>query len=142
MPLAAMNGKCRVSSLTAACWPRPAQPVPPTVRGATCSTFRTPRPLPLQVLYEARDWKGLGEYVVLLSKRRGQLKQAVQAMVRQCMGYLPATPDQVRWEATGQPPRQRCLWATIQAAEQMRSSERAVQQTSGQLLRARYKERS
>ncbi|KAL4423423.1 hypothetical protein ABPG77_010001 [Micractinium sp. CCAP 211/92] len=48
----------------------------------------------LEVLYEARDWKGLGEYVVLLSKRRGQLKQAVQAMVRQCMGYLPSTPDQ------------------------------------------------
>lgn len=58
-------------------------------------TSRPLHPPPLQVLYEARDWKGLGEYVVLLSKRRGQLKQAVQAMVRQCMGYLPGTPDQV-----------------------------------------------
>ena len=47
----------------------------------------------LQVLYAARDWKGLQEYVVLLSKRRSQLKQAVQAMVRQCMGYIADTPD-------------------------------------------------
>lgn len=31
-----------------------------------------------QILYEARDWKQLQEYVVLLSKRRSQLKQAVQ----------------------------------------------------------------
>ncbi|PSC75238.1 26S proteasome non-ATPase regulatory subunit 12 [Micractinium conductrix] len=48
----------------------------------------------LEILYEARDWKGLQEYVVLLSKRRSQLKQAVQVMVRQCMGYIADTPDQ------------------------------------------------
>ena len=53
----------------------------------------SPCPPPVQVLYAARDWKGLQEYVVLLSKRRSQLKQAVQAMVRQCMGYIADTPD-------------------------------------------------
>lgn len=47
----------------------------------------------LKILYEARDWKQLQEYVVLLSKRRSQLKQAVQSMVRQCMSYIPDTPD-------------------------------------------------
>nr|GMD72760.1 26S proteasome non-ATPase regulatory subunit 12 homolog A-like [Ipomoea batatas] len=31
--------------------------------------------------------------IVLLSKRRGQLKQAVQAMVRQAMEYIDQTPD-------------------------------------------------
>lgn len=39
----------------------------------SCSSFHLP-----QILYEARDWKQLQEYVVLLSKRRSQLKQAVQ----------------------------------------------------------------
>ena len=48
----------------------------------------------LQIYFEARDWKQVQEYVQLLSKRRGQLKQAVQAMVRQAMGYIAQTPDQ------------------------------------------------
>lgn len=30
----------------------------------------------------------------MLSKRRGQLKQAVQDMVRQCMGFIDSSPDQ------------------------------------------------
>lgn len=50
---------------------------------------------PWQVLHAAGDWKALQEYVVLLSKRRSQLKQAVTGMVRQCMGYLAGAPDQV-----------------------------------------------
>ena len=52
-------------------------------------------PSPLQLLHEARDWKQVQEYVVLLSKRRSQLKQAVQVMVRQCMGYIAEAPDKV-----------------------------------------------
>lgn len=48
----------------------------------------------LEIYFEARDWKQVQEYVQLLSKRRGQLKQAVQSMVRQAMGYIPQTPDQ------------------------------------------------
>ncbi len=30
----------------------------------------------LEVLFEAKDWKALNEHVLLLSKRRSQLKQA------------------------------------------------------------------
>jgi 26S proteasome regulatory subunit N5 len=48
----------------------------------------------LQILFDAGDWKGLQETIVMLSKRRGQLKQAVQEMVRQCMGYTDSAPDQ------------------------------------------------
>ncbi|KAG7667361.1 hypothetical protein Ndes2526B_g04126 [Nannochloris sp. 'desiccata'] len=48
----------------------------------------------LQILFDAGDWKGLQETVVMLSKRRGQLKQAVQDMVRQCMGFTDSAPDQ------------------------------------------------
>lgn len=47
----------------------------------------------LEVLFEAKDWAGLNEHIILLSKRRSQLKQAVQAFVRQSMGYIEATPD-------------------------------------------------
>lgn len=50
------------------------------------------------MLHEASDWKGLQEYIALLSKRRGQLKQAVQAMVRQCMGYTAAAPADIKVE--------------------------------------------
>ncbi|KAG5611891.1 hypothetical protein MTR67_019756 [Solanum verrucosum] len=76
----------------------------------------------LQLCFEARAWKTLNEQIVLLSKRRGQLKQAlassvnawaigyqcacvlrksgnhtrvfaVQAMVQQAMQYIDQTPD-------------------------------------------------
>ena len=44
-------------------------------------------------MHTAGDYKGLQEYILLLSKRRSQLRQAVQAMVRQAMGYLDGAPD-------------------------------------------------
>ncbi|TMW90405.1 hypothetical protein EJD97_015724 [Solanum chilense] len=47
----------------------------------------------LQLCFEARAWTTLNEQIVLLSKRRGQLKQAVQAMVQQAMQYIDQTPD-------------------------------------------------
>nr|GMC57878.1 26S proteasome non-ATPase regulatory subunit 12 homolog A-like [Ipomoea batatas] len=47
----------------------------------------------LQLCFEARAWKTINDQIVLLSKRRGQLKQAVQAMVRQAMEYIDQTPD-------------------------------------------------
>ncbi|EFN56675.1 hypothetical protein CHLNCDRAFT_56118 [Chlorella variabilis] len=56
----------------------------------------------LEVLYDARDWKQLQEYVVLLSKRRSQLKQAVTGMVRQCMGYIADAPDKARRQRLGE----------------------------------------
>mmetsp|Transcript_15674 Transcript_15674/g.53497 ORF Transcript_15674/g.53497 Transcript_15674/m.53497 type:complete len:499 (+) Transcript_15674:237-1733(+) len=43
--------------------------------------------------FAARDWAALNEHLVLLSKRRAQLKQAIGAMVRECMGYVDQTPD-------------------------------------------------
>ncbi|KAL6576066.1 26S proteasome non-ATPase regulatory subunit 12 A [Orobanche hederae] len=64
----------------------------------------------LQLCFEAGAWETLNEQIVLISKRRGQLKQwigicltnlsgsigvigAVQAMVQQGMQYIDQTPD-------------------------------------------------
>lgn len=40
------------------------------------------------------DWKAIQEYVVLISKRRAQLKAAVQKTVQEIMSYLDETPDE------------------------------------------------
>ncbi|KAI4317166.1 hypothetical protein L6164_025061 [Bauhinia variegata] len=47
----------------------------------------------LQLCFQARAWKTLNDQIALLSKRRGQLKQAVTAMVQQAMQYIDETPD-------------------------------------------------
>ncbi|KAJ6850904.1 26S proteasome non-ATPase regulatory subunit 12-like protein A-like [Iris pallida] len=47
----------------------------------------------LELCYKAKQWKALIDNIVLLSKRRGQLKQAVTAMVQQAMQYIDETPD-------------------------------------------------
>ncbi|KAG8373270.1 hypothetical protein BUALT_Bualt11G0006400 [Buddleja alternifolia] len=47
----------------------------------------------LKLCFDAGAWKTLNEQIVLISKRRGQLKQAVQAMVQQAMQYIDQTPD-------------------------------------------------
>lgn len=47
----------------------------------------------VEACYDAKDWKLLEEHVVLLSKRRGQLRQVIQSFVRQAMGFIDATPD-------------------------------------------------
>ncbi|KAL7144126.1 hypothetical protein ABFS83_08G237600 [Erythranthe nasuta] len=47
----------------------------------------------MQLCFEAGAWKTLNEQIVLISKRRGQLKQAVQSMVQQAMQYIDQTPD-------------------------------------------------
>eukprot|EP00198_Chlamydomonas_reinhardtii_P003310 XP_001692646.1 predicted protein [Chlamydomonas reinhardtii] len=56
-----------------------------TATKACCSAI-------LELCYDARDWRGLEENVMLLTKRRSQLKQAVQATVRQAMSYIDAIP--------------------------------------------------
>lgn len=53
---------------------------------ASCSAILT-------ACFNAREWKLLEEHVVLLSKRRGQLRQVIQSFVRQAMGYIDQTPD-------------------------------------------------
>lgn len=47
----------------------------------------------LQLCFDAKAWRTLNDQIVLLSKRRGQLKQAVTAMVQQAMQYIDETPD-------------------------------------------------
>ncbi|GKU95165.1 hypothetical protein SLEP1_g8561 [Rubroshorea leprosula] len=47
----------------------------------------------LQLCFEAKDWKALNEQILNLSKKRGQLKQAVTSMVQQAMQYIDQTPD-------------------------------------------------
>ena len=49
----------------------------------------------LDVLRQAGDWKGINEHIVLLSKRRAQLKQAVGALVKEAMSYIDLCPDLV-----------------------------------------------
>ncbi|KAL1567960.1 26S proteasome non-ATPase regulatory subunit 12 A [Salvia divinorum] len=47
----------------------------------------------LQLCIDVGAWATLNEQIVLISKRRGQLKHAVQAMVHQAMQYIDKTPD-------------------------------------------------
>ncbi|KNA21432.1 hypothetical protein SOVF_043250 [Spinacia oleracea] len=47
----------------------------------------------LDLCFQSKAWKTLNDQIVVLSKRRGQLKQAVTAMVQQAMGYIDQTPD-------------------------------------------------
>ncbi|CAG8717487.1 7264_t:CDS:2, partial [Cetraspora pellucida] len=48
----------------------------------------------VKLCYESGNWKLLNEYVILLSKKHGQLKQAITKMVQETMNYLEKTPDQ------------------------------------------------
>lgn len=47
----------------------------------------------VQICLEARNWAVLNEHIVLLSKRRSQLKQAVTKMVQECCAYVDKMPD-------------------------------------------------
>ncbi|RXN00895.1 26S proteasome non-ATPase regulatory subunit 12 [Acipenser ruthenus] len=47
----------------------------------------------VQMCYEAKDWDALNENVMLLSKRRSQLKQAVAKMVQECYTYVEKATD-------------------------------------------------
>ncbi|KAF6166157.1 hypothetical protein GIB67_023867 [Kingdonia uniflora] len=47
----------------------------------------------IQLCFQAQAWKTLNDQIVLLSKRRGQVKQAVTGMVQQAMEYIDETPD-------------------------------------------------
>lgn len=57
-----------------------------TATKASCSAV-------LEVCYQAQQWKLLEEQILLLAKRRSQLKQAIQAFVRQAMTYIDQTPN-------------------------------------------------
>ncbi|GJQ83915.1 putative 26S proteasome non-ATPase regulatory [Trypoxylus dichotomus] len=47
----------------------------------------------VQICREANNWNALFEHIILLSKRRSQLKQAVAKMVQECCTYVDQTPD-------------------------------------------------
>jgi 26S proteasome regulatory subunit N5 len=47
----------------------------------------------VQLCYDTQDWEALNENIMILTKRRGQLKMAIQAMVEQCSKFIDETPD-------------------------------------------------
>lgn len=47
----------------------------------------------IQLTFDAHDWKLMQEYIVILSKKHGQLKQAITKMIQESMEYLEKTPD-------------------------------------------------
>ncbi len=48
----------------------------------------------IRILHAEKDWRAIGEHVVLISKRRAQLKAAVTRTVQEAMSYLDETPDE------------------------------------------------
>lgn len=48
----------------------------------------------IRIFYAKKDWSSIQEYVVLISKRRAQLKAAIQKTVQEIMPYLDETPDE------------------------------------------------
>ncbi|KAG7223691.1 hypothetical protein INR49_015416 [Caranx melampygus] len=47
----------------------------------------------VQMCHEAKDWDALNENIMLLTKRRSQLKQAVAKMVQECYKYVDSVTD-------------------------------------------------
>ncbi|XP_076241884.1 regulatory particle non-ATPase 5 [Calliopsis andreniformis] len=47
----------------------------------------------VEICMEAKNYAALNEHIVLLSKRRSQLKQAVTEMVQKCSTYVDKMPD-------------------------------------------------
>ncbi|GJJ74681.1 26S proteasome regulatory subunit N5 [Entomortierella parvispora] len=47
----------------------------------------------IRLTFEAKDWSLMQEYIVLLSKKHGQLKQAITRMTQEAMQCLEQTPD-------------------------------------------------
>lgn len=47
----------------------------------------------IQLSLEAQDWKLMQENIVMLSKKHGQLKQAITMMIQESMECLDKTPD-------------------------------------------------
>ncbi|KAM0822310.1 hypothetical protein ACQ4PT_071582 [Festuca glaucescens] len=47
----------------------------------------------VELCFKDAAWKTLNDQIVVLSKRRGQLKQAITAVVQKAMEYIDVTPD-------------------------------------------------
>jgi 26S proteasome regulatory subunit N5 len=47
----------------------------------------------VQIIFDARKWDLLNEYISILAKKRSQSKQAIVKMVQECVAYVDQTPD-------------------------------------------------
>jgi 26S proteasome regulatory subunit N5 len=47
----------------------------------------------VQMCFDLQEWDLLNEHILLLTKKRGQLKTAVASMVEQCCRFVEQTPD-------------------------------------------------
>ena len=47
----------------------------------------------VKILFECKDWEGLNSNIVMISKRRQQLKQVLVDMVQEAMKYVDEAPD-------------------------------------------------
>ncbi|CAG9809949.1 unnamed protein product [Chironomus riparius] len=47
----------------------------------------------VQIIYDAKKWDLLNEYISVLAKKRSQSKQAIVKMVQECVIYVDQTPD-------------------------------------------------
>jgi len=47
----------------------------------------------VSILFECKDWEGLNSNIVLISKRRQQLKQVLVDMTQEAMKYIDQAPD-------------------------------------------------
>src|SRR5690606_31873430 len=48
----------------------------------------------VKLCFECKDFNSLNEHLILLSKRRSQMKQAIQKMVQQCVDYVDLISDE------------------------------------------------
>lgn len=47
----------------------------------------------VQIIFEARKWDLLNEYIAVIVKKRSQSKQAIVKMIQECATYVDQTPD-------------------------------------------------
>lgn len=47
----------------------------------------------VQIIYDAKKWELLNEYIAILVKKRSQSKQAIVKMVQECVTYVDHSPD-------------------------------------------------
>lgn len=47
----------------------------------------------VQLCYKAKNWKTLNEYIIIMTKRRSQIKHAITKMIQECCKYVDDMPD-------------------------------------------------
>lgn len=47
----------------------------------------------VKMCFEAKNWDALNENIVLLTKKRGQIKQSVTKMIQEACTYVEKTPN-------------------------------------------------